>query len=395
MEELLTYVDRRGSGCTKWDHQTEMFGTEGLLPLWIADMDFRVARCVQDAVRAYADFGVYGYAPAPESYYQAFMDWERERHGYAVDRQWLRFSPGVVPAFNWLIQCLTQPEDRVLLLTPVYHPFHHAVANNGRTLVTSQLREDQGRYTIDIADFEQKIVNNQVKLFILCSPHNPVGRVWTQEELHQMLDICRRHGVYVIADEIHHDLIMPGHTHIPAATVGNYDDMLVTLTAPSKTFNLAGLQNALVIIPDQAIRAKYDDFATCVRIFTGNAVGYVAAEAAWRGGISWLEQVKATVLDNFQFVRDTLTSALPKLVVTPLEGTYLMWIDFSAYLSEEEIAPFFQEKCRIGVDYGSLFGGGHSCCVRLNLATAHEVMAEAVKRILAHQDALLAKASQI
>ena len=188
MEELLTYVDRRGSGCTKWDHQTEMFGTEGLLPLWIADMDFRVARCVQDAVRAYADFGVYGYAPAPESYYQAFTDWERERHGYAVDRQWLRFSPGVVPAFNWLIQCLTQPEDRVLLLTPVYHPFHHAVANNGRTLVTSQLREDQGRYTIDIADFEQKIVDNQVSslssalpttLWAGCGPRRSCARCWT------------------------------------------------------------------------------------------------------------------------------------------------------------------------------------------------------------------------
>lgn len=381
MAEQIQYIDRAGSGCNKWDHQTAMFGEEGLLPLWIADMDFRAAECIRQAVHAYVDFGVFGYNSPTDGYYQAFIDWEKRRHGYEVQRGWLRFSPGVVPAFNWLIQALSQPGDRVIVLTPVYYPFLHAVENNDRVLVTSELKNDHGYYTVDFDDFERKIQTQGVKLFILCSPHNPVGRVWSRDELRRMMDICRKHHVCVISDEIHHDLTFEGHPHIPTALTGDYDDILITLTAPSKTFNLAGLQNSLVILPDPALRAKYDQFTKRIRIHGGNAVGYVAAEAAYRGGEEWLEQVKAIILGNYRYARDALAGALPHLVISPLEGTYLMWIDFGAYLAPEEMEGFFQGKCRLAVDYGTLFGGNAPCCIRLNLATSRENVAEAVRRI--------------
>ena len=234
---------------------------------------------------------------------------------------------------------------------------------------------------MDFDDFEGKIRTQNVTLFILCSPHNPVGRVWSREELRHMMDICRKHHVCVISDEIHHDLTFEGHPHIPTALTGDYDDILITLTAPSKTFNLAGLQNSLVILPDPALRAKYDQFTKRIRIHGGNAVGYVAAEAAYRGGEAWLEQVKAIILDNYRYARDALAGALPRLVISPLEGTYLMWADFGAYLEPDEMREFFQRKCRIAADYGTLFGGNAPCCIRLNLATSRENVAEAVRRI--------------
>lgn len=382
MSETLEYINRIGTNCEKWDLQAESFGENGLMGLWVADMDFRVPRCVQEALLNYVNFGVYGYASPKDGYFDAFIAWEKEQHGYEVQRDWIRYSPGVVPGLNWCVQTYTKPGDAVIVMTPVYYPFLHAVKNNGRRLVTSELINDHGRYSADFADFEQKIAENDVKLFILCSPHNPVGRVWTKEELQTMMEICRRHNVFVVSDEIHHDLIFGERPHIPTATVGAYDDMLVTLTAPSKTFNLAGLKNSVVIIPDENVRAKFDKFAACVRISGGNTPGYVAAEAAWREGHDWLNAVKDVIRDNERYVRETLTAALPKLVISPLEGTYLLWIDFGAYLSEEELAPFFQGKCRLAFDYGSWFGGEGKTFIRMNLATSRENITEAVRRIV-------------
>ena len=382
MDEPILYVDRKGTHCEKWDGLGERFGREDLLALWVADMDFRVPQCVLEAEKDYLDTGVFGYYHPSEGYYQAFMDWEQERHGYSVQREWLRFSPGVVPAINWLIQIFTKPQDRVMVLTPVYYPFLHAVRDNDRTLVACQLVHQDGQYTVDLAAFEAAIAENQVRMFIMSSPHNPVSRVWRREELTAMLDICKKHGVLVLSDEIHQDLTFDGHKHIPSATAGDYSHMVITLTAASKTFNLAGCQNAFVVLPDAKLRKAYDAFTKRIHIREGNPFGYIAVEAAYRGGKAWLQQVQEIICNNYGYLREQLAIHLPKACVTPLEGTYLMWVDFAAYLQPEEMERFFEETCGIAVDYGAWFEGDGQSHIRINLATSRENVEKAFSSIL-------------
>lgn len=382
MDEPILYVDRKGTHCEKWDGLGERFGREDLLALWVADMDFRVPQCVLEAEKDYLDTGVFGYYHPSEGYYQAFMDWEQERHGYSVQREWLRFSPGVVPAINWLIQIFTEPQDRVLVLTPVYYPFLHAVRDNERTLVACQLVHQDGQYSVDLAAFEAAIAENQVRMFIMSSPHNPVSRVWRREELTAMLDICKKHGVLVLSDEIHQDLTFDGHKHIPSATAGDYSHMVITLTAASKTFNLAGCQNAFVALPDAKLRKEYDAFTKRIHIREGNPFGYIAVEAAYRGGKAWLQQVQEIIWNNYGYLREQLAIHLPKACVTPLEGTYLMWVDFAAYLQPEEMERFFEETCGIAVDYGAWFEGDGQSHIRINLATSRENVEKAMSAIL-------------
>ena len=379
---LVTYVDRRNTDCSKWDAQSENFGEEGLHAMWVADMDFQVPSCVTDALSEYVKEGVFGYYTAPDSYYNAFINWEKE-HGYNVKREWIRFSPGVVSGFNWIVQMMTNPKDPVIVLTPVYYPFLYAITNNDRTLITSDLINDHGTYSIDFEDFEQKIIDNHVKLFIFCSPHNPVGRVWKKEELDKLLAICKKHHVFIISDEIHHDLLAPGQKHIPIASIADYDDNLITVTAPSKTFNLAGCQNSIIIIPDEKLREKWDAFTTSIRVTNGNTFGYIAARAAYTGGRPWLNEVNEIVHNNYLYVKETFEKELPKLVVSPLEGTYLLWIDFGAYLSFDEMKDFMQKKCHLAFDYGDWFGGEKfGTHIRMNLATSKENVEKAVTAII-------------
>ena len=388
MQESIEFVNRRGTDSAKWDDLSGLFGRDDLQPMWVADMDFRSPRCVFAAIEEYLKTGVVGYYNPRDSYNQAFIDWERKYHGYEVQREWLRFSPGVVPAFNWLVQILTAPGDSVLVQPPVYYPFFHAAENNGRKLVRSSLINDHGIYSVDFADFEQRIIQENVKLFILCSPHNPISRVWRREELRTMLDICKKHGVYVISDEIHHDLTFGGSVHIPSAAAGKpgeFDDILVTLTANTKTFNLAGFQNSFVIIPSKAIRDKFDAFVNGIHILSGSPFGYIAVEAAYRHGRPWLEQVKEIIYGNYLYARETLQNALPDIAVSPLEGTYLMWIDLGAYLSADTLKDTMENKCRLALDYGEWFGG-EMCAthIRMNLATSRELVETAVSRIIEH-----------
>lgn len=369
----MKYVDRRGTDCNKWDGQKKMFGEEGLHAMWVADMDFKVADCVQEALHKYVDLGVFGYMRVPDSYYQACIDWEYEHHGYKMEREWIRFSPGVVAGFNWIIQFMTEKDDAIIVTTPVYYPFLHAVTNNERKLITSDLINDHGNYSIDFQDFENKIIENDVKLFILCSPHNPVGRVWKKEELKQLFEICRKHHVFVVADEIHQDLVYGENKHVPSFLIGDYEDMMIMIIAPSKTFNLAGAQNSEVIIPNAALREKWDKYVNGIRVLGGNAFGYIAAEAAYRGGEEWLNQVKDQIQENYHYLKETFAERLPDVVVSPLEGTYLTWVDLSAYVDAGDMKEFLQKKCRMAVDYGDWFGGERfGGFIRINLATSLE-----------------------
>lgn len=370
MEEIV-YVDRKNSNCNKWDGQTTMFGEEGLLAMWVADMDFQVPQCVKEALTSYVESGVYGYYKIPDAYYQAFINWEKEQHGYEVKKEWIRFSPGVVAGFHWLVQIFTKPKDAVLVNTPVYYPFFKAVKNNDRKLICSDLVNENGVYTLDFEDFEKKIVENSVKLFILCSPHNPVGRVWKEEELKKLFDICKKHQVLVVSDEIHQDLVYGENSHIPSLSVGDYDHMMISLTAPSKTFNIAGAQNSIVVIPDEELRKKWDRYIEGNSVPNGNAFGYVAAQAAYEGGAGWLEGVKRQIYENYKYLKTQLQEKLPEIIVTPLEGTYLCWVDLASYVDPEEMEEVIQKKCGLAVDYGHWFGGDKfGTCIRINLATS-------------------------
>lgn len=372
MEEIK-YVDRRNTNCNKWDGQSGMFGEEGLHAMWVADMDFQAPQCVLKALHDYVNIGVFGYYKIPDAYYQAFINWEEKRHGYKVKKEWIRFSPGVVAGFHWLVQMLTDPGDAIIVQTPVYYPFLNAVNNNHRTLICSDLKNDSGKYSINYEDFEKKIRENSVKLFILCSPHNPAGRVWTEEELKKLFRICRKYGVYIISDEIHQDLVFDGHKHVPSLSVGDYQDLIITLAAPSKTFNLAGGQNSLVIIPDEKLQKKWDQYTTENRVISGNPFGYIAAQAAYEDGESWLDSVLDTIWMNYEYLCKEFSDKLPKAVITPLEGTYLCWIDLGDYVAAENMKDVIQKKCHLAVDYGDWFGGERfGTQIRVNLATSRE-----------------------
>lgn len=379
----VIYKDRLGTDCNKWDGCEEKFGDEHLLPLWVADMDFEAPSCVKQALKKYVDFGVFGYYQIPNRYYEAFINWEKTYHDYDVKKEWIRFAPGVVPAFNWLIHILTNEQDGVLITPPVYYPFKDAVVNNNRTLVESPLMRLEDHYELDYEDFERKIKEQNVKLFIFCTPHNPVGRVWKRDEIVKVLDICKKYGVYVIADEIHQDIIMDGYQKVTAAATGNYDEIMVTLTAATKTFNLAGCQNSIVVIPNESLRKRYDDYLTRLRITGGNAFGYIAVQSAYDGGRKWLDEVLNIIEENYHLMKSILEEKLPKVWIPKLEGTYLMWIDLGAYVSADEIESVIQKDCGLAVDYGSWFGGeAYGTFIRVNLATREENIRLAAEKIV-------------
>lgn len=382
MKEQLVYVDRQNTGSVKWDGMKEKYGRDDLLCLWVADMDFKSPRCVQDALQKQIDCGAYGYSILGADFTDAFVDWEQHHHGYTVQKEWVRYAPGVVSALYWCVSSMTDAGDAVMALPPVYYPFFHAIEETGRKLVLSPLTyKADGRYTPDLKDMEEKILNEHVKMLIFCSPHNPVGRVWTHEELEAVAELCARYNVILIADEIHQDFVYADNVQIPLGTVAS--GRVVTLTSPSKTFNLAGLQNAAAVLPDGELRAKWDAYTQRISVTNGSSLGYAAGTAAYREGAPWLEALKEQIYGNYLCLRDTLLKVLPKLQVAPLEGTYLMWIDFGAYVKPEEMQNFFENRCRIAIDYGDWFKGEANTFARFNLATSRERIEEAARRILA------------
>ena len=377
----LQYTNRNGTNCAKWDDMKTIYGTNDLLPLWVADMDFKAPQAVITALSDYVEHGVYGYPYIPDSYYQSFIDWSKKHHDFQLAREWICFSPGIVSAFNWIIQFMTKENDAIIVQTPVYYPFLNAIKDNHRTLITSPLVNTNGVYTIDFEDFEQKIINNNVKLFILCSPHNPVGRVWTSDELKQLFEICKKHHVYIISDEIHQDLTFKKHT--PSLNIADYSELIFALYAPSKTFNLAGLQNSIIVIPDEELRTKWNDFSSLLHLQSGNVFGYIAAEAAFNHGFSWLEEVKETTYENYTYLKEELEKAFPKMQISPLEGTYLAWVNLDPYVQGNNVKEVIQDTCKIAIDFGNWFGGDdYSSFIRFNLATSKENIQEAVTRMI-------------
>ena len=379
-------IDRKGTNSLKWDKLEERFGDADLLAAWVADMEFKAPEQVIEALKEKVDFGVFGYTYAPESYFEAFINWERERHGYEVKEEWMRFSTGVVTALYWFVNAFTKPQDAVIILSPVYYPFANAVKDTGRTLISSELINTEGIYTIDFEDFEKQIIENDVKLFIHCTPHNPVGRVWTAEEAEKLLSICEQHDVLIVSDEIHHDMTFGDHTHIPSAIVsgGKYAERVITVTSASKTFNLAGLLTSQIIIENEALLKQFDTYVNSVNQTEVNMLGMTAAEAAYNHGVDWLEGLREVVKSNERYAVEQFAEHAPQLIVTPLEGTYLLWIDLRAHIQPDGVKEFVQDTCKLAIDYGEWFGENSKGFIRLNLGTKPHYIKQAVDSIIEH-----------
>lgn len=390
MEESLEFVtyQRRNTNSMKWDGVEEEFGQDGLLPLWIADMDIKAPRAVREVLHNAAENGIYGYYKVPDSYYDAFISWEQRQHGYTPRREEIRFMSGIVAGLFWCIQIYTQPCDACIVLTPSYGPFLNSIVWNNRTLVCSELINTDGYYTVDFEDFEKKIEKQNVKIFLLSSPHNPSGRVWTQEELKHLIAICKRHEVLVISDEIHHDIIPGDKRHMPAMLAEPSYSKLIMLTAASKTFNLASFQNSFAIIRDQELRNQFDRFQKANCIYKGNRLGYEVVEAAYQSGEDWLEQVLTLVRNNHCLLRESFALNAPLAVVSPMEGTYLAWVDLGAYVAPKDLDNFIQSSCGLALSLSSDFYPAGSdridSHVRFNLATSPEILGQALDALFAH-----------
>ena len=377
-------VERRNTDCLKFDAAVRRGYPADILPLWVADMDFPTAPPVLEALNQRTNHGVFGYTEAdPDRFFSVLHAWFLAQHRWEIQKEWLLQTPGVVFALAMAVKAYTQQEDAVLIQQPVYYPFTEVILDNGRRRVSNDLVLRGGRYEIDFADFEEKIVANHVKLFLLCSPHNPVGRVWTKEELERIAEICRKHHVIVVADEIHEDFVWSGHLHIPFASLGeeaaNYS---VTCTSPSKTFNLAGLQVSNIFIPNFELRRKLKHEINSAGYSQLNTLGLTACEAAYRDGLPWLEELKAYLQQNIEYTRNFLRQNLPQVRLIEPEGTYLLWLDFrNLGISNAALEELIIKKAGLWLDSGAIFGAAGKGFQRINAACPRAVLEEALQRM--------------
>ncbi|MGX8699103.1 MAG: MalY/PatB family protein [bacterium] len=380
------YVPSRvGTGNLKHDFARAFGKPAGVLPMWVADMDFAAPACVTEALRQRAESGVFGYADAKDGYYSAVTGWFRRRFGWETKREWIVKTPGVVYALATAIRAFTAPGDAVLIQPPVYHPFFTVVEENGRRLVQNPLRLENGRYSLDFADFEAKIVAENVKLFLLCSPHNPTGRVWTEAELKQIGEICLAHGVLVLSDEIHCDLTRPGVRHVPFLLASPESaGSAVVCTAPSKTFNLAGLQTSNIFLPDPALRERFQAEMRREGVGGPNALGLLACETAYREAEPWLTELCYYLNGNLAFIRHFLSHELPEVKLIEPQGTYFVWLDFRELgLTEEKLDDLILNRAGLWLDEGHIFGKEGSGFQRLVYATPRRTLEEALRRLKA------------
>ena len=366
-------VSRENTNSVKWDIESDpRFAEANLTPMWVADMEFRVPDEVIEALHKRVDHGIFGYTHIWDSYFDAFSAWQKKRYNIDLEREWMSFSPGVVTGFYWAVQVFTEVNDNILTLNPVYYPFHSAVKDNNRNLITCELKNDNGIFTIDYDKLENTIKENNVKLIIFCNPHNPVGRVWTNDEIENVFEICKRHNVYIISDEIHQDINLGIRPFISAFSIKNKDkyiDRLIVFTAPSKTFNMASLLNSHVFIPNEELRKKYKKFASAAHRTDFNLLGLIAAEAAYRHGEYWLEGLLNVIKYNFEYIKTQLNQNVPDIIISPLEGTYLPFFDLRKVVDINRVKEFIQTDCRIAVDFGEWFGENSKGFIRLNIAT--------------------------
>ncbi|MDR0424367.1 MAG: pyridoxal phosphate-dependent aminotransferase [Clostridiales Family XIII bacterium] len=374
-----TVIDRRGTNSLKWDFAEERGKPGGLLPMWVADMDIPAPPEVLSDLHRAVSHGIFGYTAAKQGYYDVLAAWFSSRFGFSFDRHDVVQTPGTVSALAMAVRAFTDEGDGVLIQTPVYYPFYEVIRDNARETVMNPLIYDNGAYYMDFRDFEQKIASGNVKLFLLCSPHNPVGRVWTRGELLKIRDICKAHGVIVMSDEVHCDFVWGGHSH---TCFGTLSDDAVIATAPSKTFNLAGLQAANIIIKDQALRRRMRAECNNAGYSQPNMMGLVACQSAYTHGAEWLAGLKRHLAGNIGFAQGFLSERLPQVKLAQPQGTYLLWLDFSSYgLSQQELDGRITGQAKLWLDSGTMFGADGKGFERMNIACARATLADALSRL--------------
>ena len=369
-------IERRGTNCVKWDESP----SPEVIPLWVADMDFRVAPAIQKALQQRVEHGVFGYNIVPESYYEAVISWFHRRHQWDIQRSWILYTTAVVPAMSCVIKALTMPGEKVLILSPAYNCFFSSIKNNGCEVLESPLKAVGDTFEVDFDDFESKCADEKTTLFLLCNPHNPSGRVWTKEELQRMYDICKRHGVKVASDEIHCELIMPGHEFVPFGTI---TDDGVVMNSPSKNFNTAGLQIANIICSHPSWRRRIDRAININEVCDVNPFGIVALQAAYNESEDWIDELNQYLWGNYQLLRDFIAENLPQWKVCRLEGTYLPWVDISAMgITSQELCDRLLAEAKVWINPGTMYGPqtGEGY-VRFNIAIQRSRLLDALQRI--------------
>lgn len=378
-------VDRLGTNSMKWSPEVleDMFGKPDLKPLWVADMDFEVAPAIKEAVTKVAEHGIYGYS-GTDKHITAFKNWLDRRFDVEVDEGWILNTPGIVTALNIAVQTYTKPGDKIIIQKPVYYPFSDAIENNGRHISNNQLKEVDGNYEIDFEDFEERAKDPHTTMFILCSPHNPVSRVWSKEELSRLMDICIQNDVLVVSDEIHNDLVMPGYEHTVTFGIDEkYSENIITAMAPSKTFNLAGMQLSYIVIPDEGLRHKFERSLEQLGLGMMNPFALEAATAAYNDSEEWLEELIEYIHGNFEYLKTYFAKELPEVEVRELEATYLVWLDFRGLdLDTEELNEIMTNKAGVALDGGTWFGEEGEGFMRINIASPRELVEEAAESIV-------------
>lgn len=375
-------IPREGTNCIKYDARDWIFNTNDVLPLWVADMDFRTPDFIVDAIKKRADHEIYGYTFKPDSYFNAIIGWMKRRHNWEIKKEWISSSPGVVAGLTLAVETFSKPGDEVVVQPPVYFPFFDCVKGTKRKMIENPLKIENGRYTFDFEDLKSKITEN-TKLLLLCNPQNPGGTVWKREELETLSKICLENNIIVISDEIHSDLIFKGNKHIPFATISKESAKnCAVLMAPSKTFNVAGLSTSMVIIPDKTKFKRYERTLGVGHLGMGNIFGSIALEAAYSNGDEWLEQMLYYLWKNYLLVENYFSKNLPEIKVMRLEATYLVWLDFTAFgMNDEKLSKFIVEKAKVGLNNGGRFGTGGDGWMRINIGCPKSVLQEGLERL--------------
>lgn len=374
-----TIIPRRGTNSYKWDTPEE----ENVLPMWVADMDFRTAPAIVKALQKRVAHGVFGYTKVPETYYNAVIRWFENRHRWRIDPRWMIYTSGVVPALSAIIKALTAPGDKIIVQTPAYNCFYSSIRNDGCELSANNLVYRDGRYSIDFDDLEAKAADPKAKILLLCNPHNPVGRVWTPEELRRIGDICLRNGVFVVADEIHCELTYEGHDYTPFASLSErFLQNSVTCLSPSKAFNLAGLQIANIIASDEEVRRRIDRAININEVCDVNPFGVIATIAAYNEGGGWLDALRKYLRRNYEYLCHFFAERLPQYPVLQLEGTYLVWIDCRALgIGSDATTLRLQEEQKLIVNSGTMYGPGGEGFIRLNIACPRALLTDGLERM--------------
>lgn len=382
MQSFDKVHDRKGTKSFKWDALDTVFKSNDVLPMWVADMDFKAPQAVNEAIKERAEHGIYGYTLMDEEIKQSIVDWVKKRHGWSIDLDWLSFSPGVITSLHTVIQAFTQPHDKILLQTPVYTPFFQIVKGSKRQVIQNPLIYQDKTYHIDFTDFENKLKQG-VKAFILCSPHNPVGRVWTKQELEEMARLCKKYDVLIVADEIHADLVFSGNVHIPIASLSEeIATQTITCMSPTKTFNLAGLQASYLITSDTDKRNIINESLAQQGFNMLNTIGIIALEAAYKQGELWLEALLEQLEDHRSYIIEQLESHTTLKVVRS-EGTYLLWVDCSSLeMDSDQLQKFMIEKAKVGLNPGIAYGEEGSAFMRINFACPRQTLEDGITRMI-------------